>query len=319
MDANTTGALAPKSVAAVQNISGIHGSVTDKYFSYRAGLQYDFSHSLMAYGTYARGYKGPAINDQAAGANIPVLVKPEIPNTGEIGVKSTLFDGRLVADAALFHSRVTNFQSEYYDPAVLEFIFGNAPSLTSQGVELNFMGRPMDGLTLNLGATYDDAKYGSGYMVSCAQLQTLAQGCVPVLNGSGVKVGTEASAAGNRLVGAPEWKVTANGEYAQPITDRYEGFVQVDVVYTSTVNWDQAYDPILTSAPATIVGGKLGVRTQDRRFGISLFVRNLFDVYRPATRFAAPSAAQAGDPQAYAQISGPDSRRVVGVTLDGRF
>jgi len=319
VSARTQGVLAPGAVAPIASIDGIAGKAVDKYFSYRVGVEYDLTRDVMAYATYAKGFKGSAVNDQAAGPGVPVLVKPEIPHSGEIGLKSTLFEGRLGANLAWFYTKTDNFQAQFFDPTLAEFVFGNAPSLTSKGVEVNLFGRPVAGLTLNVGAIYDNAKYGAGYEVSCSQLQTAAEGCTPVFNAAGVIVGAATDAGGNRLVGAPEWKVTASGEYAKHIVDNLTGFLQVDLVYTSEIKWDAAYDPIDTSAPATIVGGRIGVRTDDRRYGVSLFVRNLFDVYRPIARFATPLAAEELDPQSYSQIAGPESRRVVGVSLDARF
>ena len=97
------------------------------------------------------------------------------------------------------------------------------------------------------------------------------------------------------------------------------GFVSVDAVYTSRINFDAAYDPLDSNAAATIFGGRLGLRRDDGRYGVSIFVRNLFDQYRPIVRFATPTAEQQLDPQSFAQISGPESRRVVGLSLDGKF
>jgi iron complex outermembrane receptor protein len=317
--AQTTGAVAPGAVAPIADIAGIAGKAVDRYFSYRVGVQYDLTADVMAYATYAKGFKGSAVNDQAAGPGVPTLVKPEIPHASEIGVKSTLFEGRLGANLALFYTKIDDFQAQFFDPALAEFIFGNAPSLTTKGVEASVFGKPAPGVTLNLGGVYDDARYGPGYLVSCAQLQTVAQGCVPVLGSGGTPVGTITDAGGARLVGAPEWKVTASGEYARSLANNLTGYVQVDLVYTSQINWDAAYDPIDTSAPAAIVGGRIGVRTDDQRFGVALFVRNLFDVYRPIARFATPAAPQELDPQSYSQIAGPESRRLIGVSLDARF
>jgi len=319
VSARTTGALAPGAVAPIANIDGIAGKAVDKYVSYRVGVEYDLTRDVMAYATYAKGFKGSAVNDQAAGPGVPILVQPEIPHAGEVGFKSTLFEGRLGANLALFYAKTDNFQAQFFDPALAEFVFGNAPSLTTRGVEINLFGRPISGLTLNVGAIYDNAKYGAGYQVSCSQLQTAAQGCVPVFNAAGAPIGTATDAVGNRLVGAPEWKVTASGEYARHVANNLTGFLQIDLVYTSQINWDAAYDPIDTSAPATIVGGRIGVRTDDQHYGVSLFVRNLFDVYRPIARFATPLAAEELDSQSYSQIPGPESRRVIGVSLDARF
>jgi iron complex outermembrane receptor protein len=317
VDAVTIGTLAPSAVAPFASIAGVQGKANDRYFSYRGGMQYDFSHEVMAYATYTRGYKGPSLNDQSGGGGIPILVQPEIPHAGEIGLKSTLLDGRFAANLAVFYNRITDFQAQYYDPTIAQFIFGNAPSLTSKGVSFELIGRPVRGLNVNLGGLYNNATYGSGYNVACSQLQTAAQGCQTVIQG-GTPISTT-SAHGNQLVGAPEWKVTSSVEYATDVREGLSGFVSVDAVYSSRINFDAAYDPVDSNAAATIFGGRLGVRRYDGRYGISIFVRNLFDQYRPIVRFATPTAAQQLDPQSYAQISGPESRRVVGISLDGKF
>lgn len=316
--ARSVGTLATGAVAPIRPIAPVMGDVSDDYFSYKLGAQFDVTRDVMVYGTYTRGYKGPSINDQAGGQTTPILVRPEIPKSGEVGVKASAFGGRLTASLAGFYTKVEDFQAQFFDPAAAAFIFGNAPSLTSKGVSLNIYGRPARGLSLNVGAVYNDARYGDGYLVACAQGQTLAQGCVPQIVG-GVVRGQVDDAGGNRLIGAPEWKVTASGEYAAALTSAIQGFVQADMVYSSRVYWDAAFNPIAQNDPAALFGARVGVRFDRERFGFSVFGRNLFDTYRAASRFATPVAAQQRDPRAYSQISGPESRRVIGLSLDARF
>jgi iron complex outermembrane receptor protein len=317
--ATTAARVATGAVAPFAGATSTSGRIKDDYVSYRLGAQYDLTDKVMGYLTYTEGYKGPAVNDQAASATAPLLVQPEIPHAWEIGLKSTILDGRLGANIAAFHTRVDDFQTQFYDPDLHLFVFGNAPELTTKGVSITLFGRPMRGLNVNLGAVWNDATYGAGYQVSCGQLQTAAQGCLPVRNAAGATIGSADDADGNRLIGSPEWKVTGNVEYAADLRDGFEGFVQVDAVYTSRINFNAAYDPIASNAPATIFGGRIGVRTSDQRYGVSLFGRNLFDTYRPVLRTATPTAAQQGDPQSYIQFSGGESRRVIGVSLDARF
>ena len=251
VSARTAATLAVGAVAPTRPLLPVMGEVSDDYFSYRAGAQFDVTRDVMVYGTYTRGYKGPSINDQAGGMTTPILVRPEIPKSGEVGIKASAFGGRVTASLAGFYTKVDDFQAQFFDPAAAAFIFGNAPSLTSKGVSFNLYGRPLRGLSLNLGAVYNDARYGDGYLVACAQGQTVAQGCVPqVVNGT-VR-GQVDDAGGNRLIGAPVWKVTASGEYASSITDMVQGFVQADMVYSSRIYWDAAYNPIAQNAPAAL-------------------------------------------------------------------
>ena len=315
----TVGTVAPGAFGAFAGIGTKRGDVSDNYFSYRGGLQLDITADAMLYGTYTKGYKGPSVNDQAIGPKVPTIVRPEIPHAAEIGLKSTLLNGRLAVNLAAFYTKVDDFQAQFFDPTIAQFIFGNAPSLTTKGVSIAVFGRPVHGLTFNLGAQYADAKYGDGYFVACAQLQTAALGCQTITNTGGTAIGKADNAGGNRLVGSPKWKFTGSGEYEAQLGGNIAGFAQIDVVYTSRINYNAAFDPLNANAPAAIFGGRLGLRTADGRYAISVFGRNLFDVYRSTIRFATATAAQQRDPRSYSQFTGSDSRRVIGVSLDGKF
>jgi iron complex outermembrane receptor protein len=312
--ARTTAVLVPGALTGILSVAPIAGAISDTYFSYRIGAQFDVTPEVMLYGTYTRGYKGPSVNDQTGTGAVPVIVQPEIPHASEIGIKANLFNGRLTASLAGFYNRIDNFQAQFFDPTASAFIFGNAPKLTTKGVSFNVVGRPVKGLTLNGGVLYNDAKYGNGYRVACAQGATAAQGCITLAPGVTVD-----DAGGNSLVGAPKWKVNGFAEYATSLGGSIKGVVQADVVYTSRINFDAAYSPQNTNAPAAIFGGRIGLRTADDRHGIAVFARNLFDTYRPVVRFATPTALQQLDPRSFSQISGPESRRTIGLSLDAKF
>lgn len=314
VSARTVGMLVPGALTGVISTATISGEVTDSYFSYRVGAQFDLNRDVMVYGTFTKGYKGPAVNDQTGTGRAPVIVRPEIPHAGEIGIKANAFEGRLTASVAGFYNRVDNFQAQFFDPTASAFIVGNAPKLTTKGVSANVIGRPMRGLTLNLGALYNDAKYGNGYVVACPQGQQLTPACTRVATGDYVT-----DAGGNQLTGAPKWKVTSFAEYAARVAGDAEAFVQADMVYTSKINFDAAYSPENTNRAAAIFGGRIGARTASQRYGVSVFARNLFDVYRASVRFATPTARQQLDPLSFVQISGPESRRTIGVSFDAKF
>ncbi|TXH15983.1 MAG: TonB-dependent receptor [Gammaproteobacteria bacterium] len=300
-------------VGAFGSLIPIQGSTKDDSVSYRLGGQYDVSDAVMAYLTYNRGYKGPAINDQAASPTLPLIIRPEVPKAWELGLKAELLDGRAALNLAAFHTKVIDFQTQYYNPQLPGYVFGNAPELTTKGVQADLFGRVTDGLSVNLGVIYTNAKYGDGYLVACSQMQTAAQGCFPVTGGSAQDAG------GTRLSGVPEFKLTGAFDYRRPITDKLDGFIRGDVVYTTRIYYGQGFDPLNSTGDHLMVGAKIGARTSDGRFGAALYVRNLFDERAPYLTLAQPLATQLGDPQAYVQSFGPDAFRVIGVSLDARF
>ncbi len=310
----TTGRLADQAVAPILSIATIRGDVKDDYFAYRLGAQYDLTADVMAYATYTKGYKGPSVNDQTGTGAAPVIVRPEIPHAAEIGLKANLLNRRLTASIAAFDNRIDDFQAQFYLPTASAFVFGNAPKLTTKGVSANLIGRPAPGLTVNVGALYNDAKYGAGYQVPCAQGQTAAQGCLTLASGAKVD-----EAGGNPLIGSPKWKLTGFAEYEHAVWNGWQGFIQADVAYSSKILFDAAYSPQNSNAAAAIFGGRLGVRSADQRLGVSIYARNLFDTFRPTVRFATPTASSQRDTLSFAQISGPESRRTLGVSFDAKF
>ena len=290
-----TGALAPFAPS-----TAINDRAVDTYFSYRVGAQYDVTRDIMAFATYTRGYKGPAINDTATSSATPLLIKPEIAKSAEVGFKATLAGGRAALNATAFYTKVSNFQAQFFDPSIPAFIFGNAPELTSKGVSAQLFGRLARGLTTNLGVTYLDAEYGPGYLIADSRNAVV-------------------SAEGRQLVASSKWKVTSSAEYTIALSGTLDAFIQADMVYRSKSFSNAANDPILSTNGAAIFGGRIGLRTSDEKFGLSVFARNIFDTFRASTRFATPIAAQQLDLQSFSQFVGPEGNRVVGLSLDARF
>lgn len=316
VSAETVRALAPGALFAINGLADIKGRTDNKYNSFRLGVQDDLSSNAMGYITFTKGYKGPAVNDQATTNTVPVLVKPEIPIAWEAGLKTTWLDGRVGVNGAIYHTHFSNFQALYFDPASASFVYGNAPTVTIKGAELNAFGHLTSNFTLNLGALYNDAKYGNGYIVGCApDFQTDADGCHAVPG----KTTREADAGGNQLVAAPKWKVTLNGTYTHALSSTLDGFVSADGVYTSRIYFDQAYDPTDATGSHILLGAKVGVRSHDGRWGVYVYGRNLTDERVPQFRFVTPIGTTVGDTNTYSQTFGADSFRTVGVSFDAKF
>lgn len=278
-------------------------------FSYRVGLQYKPSRHLMLYVTYSRGYKGPAINNISPGVVGQSVVKPEIPLDWEAGVKTSLFSNHLTADLSVFDETVKNFQAQVFglQGGVGQFTFANASHLFARGVELNLAARPLPGLSLNGGILYNHATYDN-FIVQCDAGYTV--GCA-TQNGALVT-----NAKGLQLAGAPRWKLTASAEYSHPVTTALDAFGEVDANYRDEVRSVAAPDPNTVVGGYALVNGRIGVRTQDGRYSIAVFAKNLFDERAVALIYPDPLLPVPGN---YDQTFSPDSFRVVGVSLDARY
>lgn len=294
-------------------LAEVNEKVNTTNFSWKIGAQYEFSQDMMAYATVTRGYKGPAVNDQASPPIVQAIIRPEIPMNYEVGFKGAVFDNRLIATAALFHNKVKDFQTSIYIPPtaanpVGNFAQGNAPYIVSKGVDLELTGRPLDNLTMNAGLMYTRASYSSNFLVSCSPAQTPGVGTCNAAN---------VTPAVDQLAGVPKWRFLLNGEYTHDVAANLTGFVQADFTYESEQYAGPAANPITDIPDHQLLGGRIGVRRSDGRWGLSVFGRNLLDKNYPIVTQDVLSGFDGGAGKSY-WIS-PARGRTWGVTLDGRF
>jgi outer membrane receptor protein involved in Fe transport len=130
--------------------------------SWRAGVDYKPSRDLLLYATVAKGYKaGGYPTTGALLLTSYTAVKQESLLDYEAGFKAQLLDRRLSLNGAAFWYDYRNKQllGRYVDA-----IFGPLPVLTNipksrvRGVELEMNAVPVEGLQINAGITYLDAK-----------------------------------------------------------------------------------------------------------------------------------------------------------------
>ena len=274
----------------------------------RIGLQYQHDRNLMAYATYATGYKGPAITSFGGGVGTPV--RPETVESYEAGVKSTLFGDRLTLNGSIYRSDFKDFQAQ-----TLDFTSGpprlgmsNAGLLRTQGAELEAELRLAAGFRAGASAAYNDAVY-KDYTGACYAGQPVSpvvgQGCY-MLPGSTTLV---ANMAGERLANAPKWSYNLNGAY--------ERSVGADLVFDVSANWSWRDDTqTITGDPRSVVpaygllNANIGLGRTDGAWRLSLYGRNLLD-----KMYAAPVPTGLFNLGGYEQVISPGAFRTVGVNL----
>ena len=158
------------SVAAISPLAAAGGAgflprefddnFSDSEFIYTAKLDYDLTDDFLVYGSFAHGYKAGGFNldpTAAAGGADPSFASEEV-DSFELGLKSTLADGRVRFNLTGFWSTYDNFQ-------VLEFTGTrfqtfNVDDVSSKGFEAELNASLSDAVSLNGGFTYADAEYG---------------------------------------------------------------------------------------------------------------------------------------------------------------
>ena len=179
--------------ATIQNLdsSGIpvdRLTAKDSKFQPKVQLSYHFSDDLMAYLTYAKGFRFGFFNTGN-------LTRPETTDNYELGFKATVADGRLTLNGAVF---IIDYSDQQQSRILAEPPFRtttNVPSTDINGVELEFSWRAGDRVEISGGFGYLDAEI--------SQLDT-------------------------RPDGVPEWTTNLAFEYRQPVANGNELFARVD-------------------------------------------------------------------------------------------
>ena len=228
----------------------------------KAGLQFDVNDDVMAYGTYSRGYKGPAYNIffnlNANGTNV---IEPETADAFELGLKNSLMDGRLILNFAAYYAKYKNFQANNPDlvAGVVITRFTNAGDVSTRGLELDFLFRPVDDLTFSGGLAYTDAK----------------------VDRFNAPPGAAVIPAGTPLAFAPKWKGSLGADY------RYRSGGSIDGIFGLQASTQSSQLSLFDASAVvrqqgtidaySLVDLQLGIAERDDRFRVQFVIKNLFD------------------------------------------
>ncbi|NKI98799.1 TonB-dependent receptor [Novosphingobium sp. SG707] len=306
---NMPGAAGPGQSGAAYLSPPLHFANRD--FSYKLGADYKISRDLMAYVTYTRGYKGPAINmlnnlNAAVVNSGQAILKPEIARNLEVGLRTQMFDRKLTFNVTGFHETFENFQAQTFNALLSTFTLSNAGKLTSNGVELEASVRAAPGLNLSSNVAYTETKV-DGFIISCYPGQTAALGCT----------GGQQNVSGQSLANAPKWAFTLGADYTRDIGDNLRAKANLGYTYRSSVFFAYS-DPNTVQGGYGLLNGSLSLETQDRRYRLTVWGKNLGNqhfVTSMGTGYLDTSSTGAG----YTQLLTTDAFRTVGVEAAVRF
>ena len=299
--AGVTASTAQTQALAFSNGVPWHGKTTSDNWSGKAALQYDLTHGTTAYASFTRGYKGPAFNVffniTPTGTNV---IAPETSNSYEIGLKNTLFGGKLVINLDAFYAQYHNFQANNPDfvAGVLTTRFTNAGTVSTRGGEADIVWRPLRDLSVTGGGAYTDAR-------------------VDRFNAAPGAAATSIIPSGTPLQFAPKWKGSLGADYRWRTCGAFDFFFGAQGNYQSKQLAQFSPDPVVR-ALATIKGYGLvnlsaGIGDAGDKYRLTFQVRNLLD-----QSFAA--AIQNGGPAGSYRYQIPrDADRYFGVTGRANF
>ncbi|KRB78891.1 hypothetical protein ASE00_21185 [Sphingomonas sp. Root710] len=210
--------------------------------SWRFGMDYRANDDILLYANVSRGYKAGSFPTLAAASYVSGLpVTQEQVTSYEAGVKATLFDRKVQANAAAFYMDYRNKQvrGKLYD-----IVFGTLDTLTNVprsriwGIEGDITIRPINGLTVSTAVTYLNSKVQDFVSFDIF-------GGVDNSNFNPAGVNTE-NLKGNVLPYTPKWSGSINVDYRRELGNGGASFVGF------TVNAKSGQDAAIGGGTATL-------------------------------------------------------------------
>ena len=282
----------------------------DGSLSGRAIAAFDVTKTIMAYASYAKVSKSGGINMSGLpldAANNPALatavVRPERNTSYELGLKSALFDQRLVINADVFDTTVRDFQTNVVDsaPGALRGYLANIDKVRVKGLEVDAAFVVDEHLSGHLGFSRTDGKYVS-YKNGPCPLELIGSST------------TVCDLSGRPLSTLPKFAWSFGGEYkhALAIGDlNGEGFLHAEASARTRTFGDPADSRYTVIDGYSLVNASLGFRSRGP-WEATIWVRNLFekDYLQNVTVQAGNSGLVVGT---------PSDPRTFGMTLRARY
>ncbi len=287
-------------------------SFSEDDISWRANVQYRPTDTSMVYFLVGTGYKPGGTTD--AGGELQ-RIDPEKPISYEIGYKHNLPDRTFVSVAA-FYTDVQDFQASVFDANTFTFPVQNIDVVT-QGVEVDILSEPLDGLELRANFAYIDATLGDNVISECFITQEIA-----FIENGGTGPCT-ADISGNDLDNTPKFSLNAGGKYEMVlIPAALRGFISGDVTYTTERTFSREGDPGREQDGYAIFNAQIGVGAPQDQWEFTLWGKNIFDEeYTDASAPFAAGLESFGAPnpgfQGYMHRLGPP--QTYGVRLNLRY
>ncbi|WP_298198398.1 TonB-dependent receptor [Novosphingobium sp.] len=242
-------------------------SVGDSVLTWDLAANYPVTDDVNLFARVAKGYRAPSIQARLVFGRTPSVAKSETTMSYEAGIKSTFADGKVRFNLTGFYFSTDNLQLTAVGGASNFTTLLNAKQVDGYGYEAELEAKPLPGLTLTAGLSYNhnEIKDPNAFVAGCGANCTVTS---PQRPGSpGIF-----SINGNQLPQSPRWIANWTAGYAAPVAGG-EAYVFTDWAYRSKIQFF-LYDSVEFSSNNMLEGGlRVGYRTG--RYDLAAFARNI--------------------------------------------
>lgn len=245
-------------------------SISDNSIAWLVSPSYQLTNDVLVYASLSSGEKSGAVefDSDSASANYgkPLNVKPEKAENAELGFKSLLLDRRLLINANLYYTQLTDYQSNLtvldksQEPEVLRSYLGNIPGVTAKGVEFETAFAVTPGLSINLSGAYNRATYDEFFTT------------LPDISATKL-----ADYSGKQLHGAPKVTLAYGLDYTRSLGNGYGLNLFLTNAYRSEAYLQPSQSEYTLQKAYNVTDGGIALDRANGKYRISFIVKNLFD------------------------------------------
>jgi iron complex outermembrane receptor protein len=243
--------------------------VKDSVLTWDVSAIQEINPDINVYARVAKGYRAPAIQGRILFDRDVTTADSENTMSYEAGVKTVLLDRRLRFNLTGYYFKTKDLQLSAVGGAANANLLLNADAVKGHGFEAELEARPVTGLTLTAGLSYNKTRISDDDLI----VETCAAPCT-VLDPIAVPASAPAIVYidGNPLPQAPKWTMNWTAGYEHPVGPGAI-YIFTDWYRRSKVNFF-LYESVEFSDDKLMEGGlRVGYKTD--RYDIAGFVRNI--------------------------------------------
>lgn len=227
-------------------------SVENDDVSGTIGLEYRPNNDWLLYTAFSKGFRSGGF--PGGFAPVAAALEPfqeETVFSYEGGFKAMLLEGSMQLNAAAYFYDWQDLQTQFSEArgGLISLFLGNAGDAEITGIEAELKWLPTDQLELRAGINWNDTE--------------IVESDDPRLEG-------------RELANAPELTFNTFARYSFPVTS-YRAYIQMDVSYTDDRFFTSDNTPVFFGDDYWLVNARIGFRTQDDRWELAGWVKNLTD------------------------------------------
>jgi len=284
--------------------------------AFTGGIKYlhHLDDEIMVYTSLDVSYRlnASAINPRIVEHADQLVFNEEDTTAFEMGIKSTLLDGRVQLNASVYYQILNEYQNYFKEMPLLDLgssftdnVVANADAI-SQGLDLEVTGLINENWQASIALGYNDFKFADGETGPC--------------NDGAVTPGqlyNSCELGGQRVGDNPNWSLTASSEYTMSLNE-VDAFVRGFYQYNG---WTQAPNIPGSEGRAgsySVIDLFAGIRSKDQDWELSLWAKNLLNKVAENSKFAEETSGLLNSATGYRQVSVIDERSI-GASLRYNF